>query len=602
MSTLSTAQTPDRGTTLDGSAASKKGPSRGRLGRLLSFYKPHWVALTCGILLAFLVNLAVIAKPWILKQVIDGYITTGRASDIMVIVFGVVYFLVVLTGACASYVQTVLMTRTGVRIMHTIRTTLFDHVLHLNLGFFDRNSSGRILTRVTTDVEALSDLYAGVLVTMVRDAVLVVGIVVAMFLMDAQLALVSICCVPVIGGATVIYRWAARRNFIKVKATVARINGFLAENIAGMKLVQIFHREREKYSELAKLDREYYHYGLREIILNSFSRPLIDVINNLTISILVVFCFDRVHMGLVQIGTVYAFITYIRSFFEPISTLAEQYTSLQSAGVSADRIFELADTKAPLEDLEAGLPLPSAIGDVEFRNVWFAYNEERWVLKDVSFHVASGQTAAFVGSTGSGKSTIISLLARYYEIQKGVILLDGVDIRNYRLSDLRRRVSVVIQDVFLFSGDIRSNIRLGDASISDAQIRKAATLVKADRFIEQLPGGWDALVHERGSTFSAGQRQLLSFARAIAADPAVLVLDEATANIDTETEADIQEAMANIRKNRTMLVVAHRLSTVRDADLIVVIEHGVIQETGRHDELVERGGVYARLVSAQMRG
>jgi len=581
---------------MNASLDSSSQTSRGRLGRMLSLYKPHLPAVLASLALAFVVNMAVIAKPWILKEVIDNYIATQRASDPMVFILALCFLGTIVAGSLTSYLQSLIMNRAGFHIMHSLRTRLFNHVLHLGLTFFDRNSSGRILTRITTDVEALNELYAGVLVTMVRDAVLVIGIVIAMFMLDAGLATVAVLCVPVIAFATILYRMAARKNFSKVKAALARINGFLAENISGMKIVQIFNREKEKFQELVGLDREYYGYGLREIVLNSFARPVVDVINNLTIAAVIVLCFNRMEAGILQIGTLYAFITYIRSFFDPISTLAEQYTSLQSAGVSADRIFELLDTNETLEDPQAGNPLGTVQGRIEFRDVWFAYREDEWILKGVSFVIESGSTAAFVGATGSGKSTIIALLARFYDIQRGSILLDGTDIRSFRLADLRRTVSVVIQDVFLFSGTIQSNVRLGDAAIGNDAITHACKLANADGFIQKLPAGYSEVVRERGCTLSSGQRQLLSFARAIAGNPAILVLDEATANIDTHTEAAIQKAIRDLRRNRTVLVVAHRLSTIRDADIIIVLDQGTVLETGTHETLLAHRGRYYDLL------
>jgi ATP-binding cassette subfamily B protein len=476
---------------------------------------------------------------------------------------------------------------------------LFDHVQRMGPAFFDRNSTGRLLTRLTNDVEALSDLVSGVVVNLFRDLFMVVGIVGAMVLLDPSLALVSLSCVPLIVVATVVYRIAARKNFVKVKALVGRINGFLAENISGMKLVQIFHREKEKHRELEDLDREFARLSVREVVLNSFSRPLVDIITNLTIAVLVWYSLGGAGSGALEVGVLYAFITYIRQFFEPISTLADQYTTIQSALVSASRISEVLNTTAFTEDLESGLPVPELRGEVEFRHVWFAYEGENWILQDVSFTVTPGQTAAFVGTTGSGKSTILSLLVRFYDIQRGEILVDGVPVREWNLAQLRRRIGVVIQDVFLFAGSVASNLRLHEQSIGDDELREAVRLVGADAFVDRLPSGWDEPVRERGATFSAGQRQLLSFARAVAFRPSILVLDEATANIDTESEALILRAMEAIRRGRTTIVVAHRLSTIRHADRIHVLKDGKIVESGTHRSLLAKKGAYAHAYHAQ---
>lgn len=567
--------------------------------RLISYFRPYLPLLLLSMVFVFIINATVLLKPYIIKHVIDSYISKGNADTAALTAMGIIYFVMVVIGAVFGYAQNYMLTYIGQKIMFNIRNKLFTHIQHMSMSFFDKNSTGRILTRVTNDVEALNDLFSGVLVNIFRDSVMVIGIVATMAVMDFRLMLVSISCIPLIILATVIYRIAARKNFVKMKGMIAKINGFLAENISGMKLVQIFHREKEKYEELAGLDREYFKFSFREIILNSFSRPLVDIINNLTIAVLIYFCTGRIMNSALEIGVLYAFITYIKQFFDPISTISEQYTTIQSAIVSSGRIFEILDTVDVQEDVDEGLPVEVLKGEIEFKNVWFAYNEEDWVLKDVSFKVSPGETIAFVGATGSGKSTIISLLARFYDIQKGEILLDGTDIRKYNLLSLRRQIAVVLQDVFLFTGDIMFNIRLNNDGITDEEIVKAAQYVNADSFIEQLPGKYDETVRERGCTFSAGQRQLVSFARAVAFKPSILVLDEATANIDTETETVIQNAMSKITRGRTSIIIAHRLSTIRNADKIIVIHKGHIKETGSHEELIKAEGLYSRLYRRQ---
>lgn len=567
--------------------------------RLMGYFKPYLPLLLLSMVLVLVINGAVLIKPYIIKYVIDSYIVKGNKDSAELIAMGLIYFGVVVVGAVFGYAQSYLLTYVGQKIMFNIRNSLFTHIQNMSMSFFDKNSTGRILTRVTNDVEALNDLFSGVIVNILRDSVMIIGIVAVMGLMDFKLMLVSISCIPLIALATIIYRIAARKNFVKMKGMIARINGFMAENISGMKLVQIFHREKEKYDELAELDREYFKFSFREIILNSFSRPLVDIINNLTIAVLIYFCTGRIMENTLEIGVLYAFITYIKQFFDPISTISEQYTTIQSAIVSSGRIFEILDTAEVQENTREGLPVEGLKGEIEFKNVWFAYNDEDWVLKDVSFKIKPGETVAFVGATGSGKSTVISLLARFYEIQKGEILLDGINIKSYNLLALRRQISVVLQDVFLFSGDIRFNIRLNNPKITDEDIVKAAQYVNADSFIEQLPGKYKEIVRERGCTFSAGQRQLISFARAVAFKPSILVLDEATANIDTETEITIQKAMANITKGRTSIIIAHRLSTIRNSDKIIVIHKGRIKEMGNHDTLMEAEGLYSRLYRLQ---
>lgn len=563
--------------------------------RLMGYFKPYIWLLLLSIALAFLVNAAVLIKPYIIKNVIDNYITVGRNDAYGLRLMGIAFFLVVLLGSVFGYFQTILLTYIGQRIMYNIRNQLFAHIQKMSMSFFDKNSTGRILTRVTTDVEALNELYSGVIINIFRDLIMLIGIIVMMFVLDVQLAFVSISSIPVIIVVTTIYRIAARKNFIKMKGMIAKINGFLAENISGMKLVQIFHREKEKHEELLELDKKYFATSLREVVLNSFSRPIVDIINNLTIALLIWICAGRIINSALEIGTLYAFITYIRQFFDPISEIAEKYTSIQSAIVSSERIFEILDTNETQEDMESGIPIHTLKGEIEFKNVWFAYNDENWVLKDVSFKINPGEVAAFVGVTGSGKSTIISLMARFCDIQKGEILIDGINIKEYKLKSLRRKISVVLQDVFLFAGDIKSNIRLSNKEISEDEIKYAAEYVNADKFIESLPNKYSEEVKERGCTFSAGQRQLLSFARAVAFKPSILVLDEATANIDTETETAIQKAMLKISEGRTSIIIAHRLSTIKNADKIIVIHRGRIKETGKHNELMEKKGLYYQL-------
>ena len=571
-----------------------------RFIRLMTYFKPFILLLLASVILAVLVNAAVLARPYIIKLVIDDYIVEGNYDLHNIWLLGLLYFLMLLLGSGLGYLQTNILTYVGQKIMFNIRNRIFEHIQRMSMAFFDKNSTGRILTRVTNDVEALNELFSGVMVDLIRNFIMLVGIITMMLALDVKLAFVSISCVPIIAGVMTVYRIVARKNFIRMKGLLAKINGFLAENISGMKLVQIFNREKEKYEELRKLDGEFSKCSLREVVLNSFSRPVVDIINNLTIAVLIVFCMGRILEGTLEIGVLFAFIAYIKQFFEPISEISEKYTSIQSAIISSERIFEILDKTDTQEDFSIGKSVGRFKGEIEFENVWFAYEGEDWVLKDVSFRINPGETAAFVGATGSGKSTIISLMARFYDIQKGRILIDGQDIREYGLEDLRRQIAVVLQDVFLFAGDIKSNIRLNNKNIPDEEIEYAARYVSADGFIESLPEKYNEEVKERGCTFSAGQKQLISFARAVAFNPAILVLDEATANIDTGTEKAIQEAMSKISRGRTSVIIAHRLSTIRNADTIMVMHKGKLRETGNHAYLMELGGIYCRLYKTQL--
>jgi ATP-binding cassette subfamily B protein len=560
----------------------------------MRYLKPYSLSLFLGAVLSLLINVSVLAKPYLIKYIIDDCLVSGR-NQFSIPYIAAAYFFIVLFGACFEYTQKYLMTYIGQSVMFNIRNELFHHVQMLSMPFFDKNSTGRILTRITNDVESVSDLFSGVIINIFKDIIMLIGIVSVMFYLDVKTALFSVGCVPVIMLITLVYRIAARKNFIKMKGMLSKINGFLAENISGMKLVQIFHREKEKRAELENLDREYFKYSLREIILHGFSRPAVDIINNLTIAVVIWVCFNRILSSQLQIGILVAFITYIKQFFNPIRDIADIYTSIQSSIISSERIFEVLDTKESLEDPDPGIRIKKLKGEVEFKNVWFAYNSDNWVLKDISFKIEPGETVAFVGATGSGKSTIINLLGRFYNIQKGEILIDGININRYNLTDLRRRIAVVMQDVFLFSGDIASNIRLGDASISDSDIKEAAKYVCADEFIQALPNGFSEEVREGGSNFSSGQKQLISFARAVAFKPSILVLDEATSNIDTQTEIMIQNAMSKISSGKTSIIIAHRLSTIKNADKIIVIHKGRIKETGTHEQLMDKKGLYYNL-------
>lgn len=571
---------------------------KNRIIRMLTYFRPFVGLVAMAGLMAVVVNAAELASPYIMKVAIDDYIM-GDRTDVSIGVIGMLYFACVLVGSVSNYTHTILLNTIVQKIIHSIRMQLFSHIQRMPLSFFDQNSSGRILTRVTNDVEALNEMYTGVLVALFRDVFLLIGITITMFSLNAKLALVSFSVVPVIMLITALYKPRAVANYRRVRALIAQINGFLAENLSGMRLVQIFNRQREKYREFRELNGRYNEASLLEVKLMSFFRPSAELINNLGISILIWYCAPGVFQSALEVGVLYAFITYIKKFFGPINDLADKVNVILSGMVSADRIFDILDNNEGIEDLDEGSSIPDVQGRIEFRNVWFAYKDEDWVLKDVSFTIDPGQTVAFVGATGSGKTTIINLIGRFYEIQKGQILLDGVDIREYRLRDLRTRIAVVMQDVFLFSGDIVSNIRLDNESITDEEAVRAAQYVNAHHFIEELPSKYHEVVHERGSTLSTGEKQLLSFARAIAFDPSILVLDEATASIDAETEKIIQESLAKISKNRTTLIIAHRLSTIRNADKIIVIHRGRIREIGRHDDLVAANGVYAGLYKMQ---
>lgn len=566
--------------------------------RIIGYFRPHILLLLLCLILAILVNASEILNPYITKVVIDDYIV-GNSNKFSIEFLGLLYLITVFCGSIFNYIQAYLLNSMGQNIMHNMRIQLFSHIQKLPLSFYDKNSSGRIMTRVTNDIEALNEMYSGVIVALFKDVLMLIGIVAVMLRMNFKLSLVSFTIIPIIVVVTYLYNNKAKKNFRRVRNLIAGINGFFAENISGMKIVQIFHREKEKYAEFDKLNKEYNSASILEVVLMALFKPAAELINSLAISIIIWYCAGKIFNQNMEIGVLYAFITYIKKFFGPINDLADKYSTIQSGGVSAERIFELLDTVEGKEDLEQGQNIDNIKGKIEFKNVWFSYNNKDWILKDVSFTVEPGETAAFVGATGSGKTTIISLISRFYEIQKGEITIDGINIKDIKLSQLRRYISVVMQDVFLFSGNIESNIRLNNSEISTDEIVQASKYANAHNFIEQLPANYSEEVKERGCTLSAGQRQLLSFARAIAFKPAILVLDEATANIDTESEKLIQDSLNKITRDRTTLIIAHRLSTIRNADKIIVIHKGRIMEIGNHEELLLAGGLYKKLYDVQ---
>ncbi|MBE6952091.1 MAG: ABC transporter ATP-binding protein [Ruminococcaceae bacterium] len=568
---------------------------RHTLWRLLKNFGYHKALTALTLFLALVSSLIQVVKPYILKLVIDENLEIGLNDLGAIGKLSLLYFVVILMGSVCDYAQSITLASLGQRVMHRMRTNLFAHIQSQNMSFFDANSSGSLLTRVNSDVESLSDLFSSIIIQFIKDILIIFNICGAMLLLDVKLALWCFTCVPIVAVITFFYRNLSRKNFIKLKAQLSKMNGFLAENITGMKMVQIYCREKQKNDEFYAHGKEYYRLGIMEVLLNSLSNPLMTALANLATAIFISMFASYVVGNTLDVGTLYAFTQYIKQFFGPIANLAEQFTSIQSALISGDRIYDIVDKRDTLEDLEKGLPLESFSGHIEFKNVWFAYKKDNWVLKDVSFEIKPGESVAFVGSTGSGKSTIISLLARFYEIQKGEILIDGVDIREYKLTDLRRCISVVQQDVFLFTGDINYNIRLNEESITEADIKRAVKLVSAESFINGLPDGLESHVSERGSEFSAGQRQLVAFARAVAVKPSVLVLDEATASIDTETEAALSQAMKTVSSDHTTITIAHRISTILGCDQIFVLDHGVIIEQGNHDQLVARDGHYAEL-------
>lgn len=565
--------------------------------RLLGFTKPYLSKIILAALCVLLVNAAQLLKPYILKIVIDDFLVLNRPQIgfYSITFMGILYFIIVALGGFFSYAQVSLINKAGQNIMRDLRFKVFRTIQFLPIPYLDKNSSGRLITRATNDVEALSEMYTDVILSLFKDIFLLIGIIYAMISLNLTLALISFSVVPCIFLVVFVLKSKIKKNFKNMKSLIGRINGFMAENISGMKLIQIFRGEKEKKAEFLNLNDEYFKSTLFQVRINSILKPSADIFQNLAISILLWYSMYKIANQTLEIGVLYAFTTYIKQFFDPISDLAESYTTIQSALVSADRIFELLDEEDILEDLDAGTAMNKIQGDIEFKNVWFSYDDTNWVLKDVSFSAKKGDTIAFIGETGAGKTTIISLISGFYKVQKGTILIDGVDINTIRKRDLRRNMAIVLQDVFLFSGTIEKNITLND-DIDSEEIENALELSHSNHFINSLESGINTPVMERGSTFSAGERQLLSFARALAHDPSIFVLDEATSNIDTHTEKLIQNVIEDSIKDKTTLVIAHRLSTIKNSDKIIVLKHGEIVEQGNHDSLVENNGYYKNLI------
>jgi ATP-binding cassette subfamily B protein len=568
--------------------------------RLLKFTLPHIKKIILAEICVLLVNTAQLIKPYILKVVIDNFLVKGLPQNglFSITSMGILYFVIVALSGFFSISQVNLINRAGQEIMLELRSRVFKTIQLLPLSFLDKNSSGRLITRATNDVEALSEMYTDVIINLFKDVFLLAGILYAMLALDVKLALFSFSVVPFMFLLIFFIKNKIRNNFTKMKSLIGRINGFMAENISGMRVVQIFRAEKEKKDEFSKLNNDYFITTKYQVWLNSFLRPASDVFQSISVAIIVWYGMSKILNHTIELGVIYAFTTYIKQFFNPISDLADNYTTIQSAMVSADRIFNLLDREDTLEDLNTGIDFEHIEGNIEFKNVWFSYNDKDWILKNVNFTLRKGETAAFVGETGAGKTTIISLISGFYKVQKGEILIDGVNINDTKLKNLRKNVAVVLQDVFLFSGNIQKNITLND-NINETRVVEALKAASAYNFIEEMPEGIETPVMERGSTFSSGQRQLLSLARAIAHDPSIFILDEATANIDTQTEKLIQKAVENATKNRTTIIIAHRLSTIRNADKIIVLKHGHIVEMGNHDELININGYYKSLVEKQ---
>lgn len=566
--------------------------------RLVAYMKPyaHWVIF--ALLLVLGLTAFDLYRPMLVGDAID---TFGANGDYDVIIATAIKYAVVLALSFAfNIAQTWILQKTGQNIILQMRKDLYRHIQSLGSRYFDITPVGKLVTRVTNDVEALNEMYSGILVQLFRNIVKIVGLAGVMLVLDVRLAAISFVLMPLVIGLTVLCQKIARNIYRLYRTRLTDINTFLSEHLSGMKIIQIFGRQERKFEEFHDKNTKLYKAFYREMLMYAVFRPLIYILSILSLMIVLWFGSRNVFDEIISVGTLYIFSNYIRSFFDPIQELAEQFSTLQSSIASAEKIFTVMDEDEFIPEVENPKQPDKIIGKIEFDHVWFAYDGENYVLKDVSFVINPGEKVAFVGATGAGKSSILNLIGRYYDIQKGHIYIDGIDIRQLSKKQLRSAIGQMQQDVFIFEGDVAYNIRLNDDDITDAQVKAAAEYVNASHFIEKLPQGYHEPVTERGATFSAGERQLLSFARTLAHNPSILVMDEATANIDTETEILIQEALEKLMDGRTTIMVAHRLSTIQHADCIMVMHKGRICERGTHRELLEQDGIYRKLYELQI--
>jgi ATP-binding cassette subfamily B protein len=567
--------------------------------RLLHYLRPYKWYVVLGIALSMVVSALEAVRPYFTKIAVDVNIKNHDEHGLLITAL---MFLSVLTlRGVMQYFNSYLTQWIGQRTIFDLRMELFRHLQNLSLKFYDRNPIGRLITRVTSDVEVLNDMFSSGIVMVFSDVFMIAGILWFMFSMNWQLAFVSLSVLPFLFYGTFLFRKKAREAYRDVRIQIAKINTFMQEHITGMIVDQIFNREKKAYDQFTELNAAHRDANIRSIFYYAVFYPAVDIIGAVAVGLIVWYAGGKSLDGKVTIGTIMAFLQFNEMFWRPIRDLSEKYNIMQTAMASSERIFKLLDDQSILQNPKSAVSLSTMKGKVEFRNVWFAYSDEDWVLKNVSFTMQPGETVAFVGHTGAGKTTIISLLSRFYEIQKGDILIDDINIKDVNVGDLRSHIAVVLQDVFLFSGDIKGNISLGNDAISFERVKAAAQFVGVDQFIEAMPKQYDEAVKERGSTLSVGQKQLLSFARALAYNPKILVLDEATSSVDTQTELLIQSAIKKLLAGRSSIVIAHRLSTIQSADKIIVMHKGEIRESGTHQQLLALGGIYYKLYQLQYR-
>ncbi len=596
--------------------------------RLLGYLRPYKWQVALALAAIVLKSAADVVGPYLTKTAVDKYLapTAARGSHGFLDRFlssqplagiaqiGGMYVGLLVFSFFLEFLQTYFMQWTGQKVMFDLRSQIFRHLQRMHIGFFDRNPVGRLVTRVTTDVDALNEMFTSGVVAIFEDVFVLAGIVVIMLKMDWRLALITFSVLPLIMVATMIFRKHVRDSYRRIRTAIARINAYLQEHVSGMLVLQLFNREKRAYDRFEKINASHMEAFKDAILAYAFYYPVVEVLSSIAIAAVIWFGGGQVVRGMATLGVLVAFMQYAQRFFRPIQDLSEKYNILQSAMASSERIFKLLDTTVEVES-PAVVKQVTGPGRIEFDHVWFYYRtvpernaegglnpnagEPDWVLKDVSFAVEPGETAAIVGHTGAGKTTMISLLLRFYDVQQGAVRIDGVDVREMDLLDLRRRFGVVLQDPFLFTGTVEQNIRLGSEHVTDEQVARAAEDVNLADFIRSLPGGFKEPVHERGSTLSTGQKQLISFARALAHNPKILVLDEATSSVDTETELRVREALTHLVAGRTSLIIAHRLSTIQRADKIIVMHKGRLREMGSHQQLLSQRGIYWKLYQLQ---
>lgn len=565
--------------------------------RLLGYIKPYKKYVIFAIFLNIVVAALGPLRPYLTKIAIDDYIANSDYHGLLMI--GLLLLCSLLLQAAIQYFLTYYMQYLGQKTIYDLRTQLFKHTQRLALKYFDKTPIGRIVTRVTNDVEALNQLFSSGIVMVFSDVFILIWILAFMFFLDIKLSLVTLSVLPVLIYGTFLFRKKVRESYRDVRMHLARLNSYMQEHVTGMNVIQIFRKEKDELNQFAKINDDYRHANIKSIFYYAIFYPGVEIISSIAIGLIIWYGGGEVVQSSLTVGVLIAFLQYTEMFFRPIRDLSEKYNIMQTAMASSERIFRLLDNKTFVNNPENPKKLEKITGKIEFKNVWFAYNKDEYVLKDISFNINPGETIAIVGHTGAGKTSIINILTRYYDIQKGSILIDGTDIRELDKKDLRKFISIVLQDVYLFSGTIKSNINMSNDEISLDKVIESAKIVGADKFISDLPGKYDEIVKERGATLSVGQKQLISFARALAYDPQILILDEATSSVDTETEILIQKAIEKLLVGRTAIVIAHRLSTIQSADKIIVLHKGEIRESGNHQELLAKRGIYYKLYQLQ---